>query len=224
MTNIALIPARGGSKGILRKNIKLFNTKPLIYWSIKKAFESSFIDRVIVSTEDDEIADIARSFSAEVPFVRPKELAEDHSLGIEPVIHALENLSNIKNVLLMQPTSPLRRTCDIDGIFKLRSKLNAESAVSVSKAKKNIDLFFNMDAKNRIYSFSSNLKLAPRQEYKDTYNLNGSLYLSSKESIINNRSFITSDTVGYIMSEEYSIDIDTPLDWEIGEFLMKKLV
>ena len=124
----------------------------------------------------------------------------------------------------MQPTSPLRRTCDIDGIFKLRSKLNAESAVSVSKAKKNIDLFFNMDAKNRIYSFSSNLKLAPRQEYKDTYNLNGSLYLSSKESIINNRSFITSDTVGYIMSEEYSIDIDTPLDWEIGEFLMKKLV
>ena len=224
MTNIALIPARGGSKGILRKNIKLFNTKPLIYWSIKKAFECSFIDRVIVSTEDDEIADIARTFSAEVPFMRPKELAEDHSLGIEPVIHALENLSNIKNVLLMQPTSPLRRTCDIDGIFKLRSKLNAESAVSVSKAKKNIDLYFNMDAKNRIYSFSSNLKLSPRQEYKDTYNLNGSLYLSSKESIINNRSFITSDTVGYIMSEEYSIDIDTPLDWEIGEFLMKKLV
>ena len=136
MTNIALIPARGGSKGIFRKNIKLFNTKPLIYWSIKTAFESDFIERVIVSTEDEEIADIARSFSAEVPFLRPKELAEDYSLGIEPVIHALDNLSNISNILLMQPTSPLRRAKDINGIFKLRSKLNAESAVSVSKAKK----------------------------------------------------------------------------------------
>ncbi len=223
MTNIALIPARGGSKGIFRKNIKLFNTKPLIYWSIKTAFESDFIERVIVSTEDEEIADIARSFSAEVPFLRPKELAEDYSLGIEPVIHALDNLSNISNILLMQPTSPLRRAKDINGIFKLRSKLNAESAVSVSKAKKNIDLYFRMDSKSRIKPFSPNLKLAPRQEYKDSYNLNGSLYLASRESIINNKSFITSDTIGYIMPEEYSIDIDTPLDWEIGEFLMRRL-
>ena len=92
MKNIALIPARGGSKGIVRKNIKLFNSKPLIYWTIKTALESKYIDRVIVSTEDDEIADIARSFSAEVPFKRPNELAEDSSRGIDTVLHALNNL------------------------------------------------------------------------------------------------------------------------------------
>ena len=92
MKNIALIPARGGSKGIPRKNIKLFNSRPLIYWSIKSALESNYIDRVIVSTEDEEIADIARSFSAEVPFKRPTELAEDNTKGIETVLHALDNL------------------------------------------------------------------------------------------------------------------------------------
>ena len=109
MKNIALIPARGGSKGIKRKNIKLFNNKPLIYWSIKMALESDYIDRVIVSTEDEEIADIARTFSAEVPFIRPASLAQDHSKGIETVLHALENLSDVANILLMQPTSPLRK-------------------------------------------------------------------------------------------------------------------
>ena len=224
MTNIALIPARGGSKGIIRKNIKLFNSKPLIYWSIKAAFESDFVDRVIVSTEDDEIADIARSFSAEVPFKRPKKFAEDHSSGMEPVLHALENLTNVKNILLLQPTSPLRRTSDIDGIFKFRSSLNAESAVSLSISKKNINLYFEMDSNKRIYPYSSDLKILPRQEYGQSYNLNGALYLSTQESIMDNKSFISSDTVGYIMPEEYSIDIDTPLDWDIGEFLMKKLV
>lgn len=220
----ALIPARGGSKGIIRKNIKLFNSKPLIYWSIKAALESNFIDRVIVSTEDDEIAEIAKSFSAEVPFKRPKKFAEDHSSGIEPVLHALENLTNVKNILLMQPTSPLRRTSDIDGIFKFRSCLNAESAVSVSVSKKNINLYFDMDLNNRIYPYSSDMKILPRQQYRQSYNLNGSLYLSTKESLMNHKSFISSDTVGYIMPEEYSIDIDTPLDWDIAEFLMKKLV
>ena len=95
MTSLGLIPARGGSKGIPRKNIKLFNNKPLIYWSIKTALESAYIDKVVVSTDDEEIADIARSLSAEVPFFRPRELSEDNSLGIDTVLHALENLNNI---------------------------------------------------------------------------------------------------------------------------------
>ena len=103
MSSIALIPARAGSKGIPRKNIKLFNSKPLIFWTIKAAIESEFVDRVIVSTDDEEIADISKSFSAEVPFLRPKELAQDHSSGIDPVIHAINNLKDVKDVLLMQP-------------------------------------------------------------------------------------------------------------------------
>ena len=119
MSTIALIPARGGSKGIPRKNIKLFNSKPLIFWTIKAAIESKFVDRVIVSTDDEEIADISKSFSAEVPFLRPKELAQDHSSGIDPVIHAINNLQDVKDILLLQPTSPLRRTKDIDEILQI---------------------------------------------------------------------------------------------------------
>ena len=223
MKNIALIPARGGSKGIKRKNIKLFNNKPLIYWTIQIALASDYIDRVIVSTEDEEIADISRSFSAEVPFLRPASLAQDNSNGIDTVLHAIENLSDVENILLMQPTSPLRKTDHIKEIFRLRSEFNSDSAVSLSPAKKHCDLFFSMDSRNRINSSSENLKLAPRQDYPRKFILNGSLYLANEKSIQLNKSYITSNTIGYIMPEEYSIDIDTQLDWDIAEFLMTKM-
>ena len=220
MTSVALIPARGGSKGIPRKNIKLFNSKPLIYWSIKVALQSNKIDRVIVSTEDDEIADIARSFSAEVPFMRPKEYASDNSSGIEPIMHALEKIPEIDDLLLLQPTSPLRRLEDIDGIFDYRAKFNSDSAVSLTPSKKHADLFFQIDKDMHILSVSENFEFKPRQQYLKNYYLNGSLYLSKKESILKNKSLITKDTVGYIMPEEYSIDIDSHLDWVIAEHLM----
>ncbi len=218
----ALIPARGGSKGIPRKNIKLFNSKPLIYWSIKVAIECKKVDRVIVSTEDEEIATIAKSFSAEVPFLRPQKLANDESPGIDPVLHTLKNIPNIDDLLLLQPTSPLRRQKDLDNIFEIRSKFKSKSAVSITPSKKHNDLFFTLNKKNKISSLSNNLKIMPRQKYKKNYYLNGSLYLSTRDSILSNMSLITTDTIGYIMPEEYSIDIDTPLDWEIAEHLMLK--
>jgi len=221
MSCIALIPARGGSKGIPRKNIKPFYSKPLIYWSIKIALESKKIDRVIVSTEDEEIADLARSFSAEVPFLRPKRYATDYSSSIEPILHVLEKIPNIKDLLLLQPTSPLRRLEDIDGIFNQRYKFNSDSAVSITKSKKPCELFFQLDNNMKLFSSLNNLNIKPRQEYQDQFYLNGSLYLSTKESILKNKSLITSDTVGYIMPEKFSIDIDTPFDWIIAEFLME---
>tara|TARA_A100001388_G_C28754720_1_gene494317 strand:+ start:171 stop:842 length:672 start_codon:yes stop_codon:yes gene_type:complete len=223
MKNIALIPARGGSKGIFRKNIKLFNSKPLIYWTIKTALESDYIDRVIVSTEDDEIADLSRSFMAEVPFKRPTELASDNTKGIEPVLHALNNLSNVDNVLLLQPTSPLRKAIHIKEIFEIRSKYNSDSAVSITPLRKNINLCFNLDSQNRLTPHTNDLKLLPRQEYKNSFVLNGALYLSTSESILKKKSFISSSTIGYIMPEEYSIDIDNQFDWDIAEFLMSKV-
>ena len=223
MSCIALIPARGGSKGIPRKNIKPFNSKPLIYWSIKIALESNKVDRVIVSTEDEEIADIARSFSAEVPFMRPKKYAMDNSSGLEPIMHALETIPNINDLLILQPTSPLRRLEDIDGIFDHRSKFNSDSAVSLTLSKKPCDIFFQLDKNMKIFSNKETLSFKPRQEYQKRFYLNGSLYLSTKESILKNKSLVTTDTIGYIMPEEYSIDIDTPFDWMIAEFLMGSL-
>ena len=211
MTTIALIPARGGSKGIPRKNIKLFYSKPLIFWSIEAALNSKFIDRVIVSTEDKEIAEIAKSFSAEVPFLRPEKFSLDDSPGIDPVIHSLEKMPYVKDLLLLQ---------HIDEIFKLRSKFKTDSAVSISLAKSNI--IFRKDAQHKIKPINNQKKFLPRQKFNDLYTLNGALYLSSRESILGNRSFLSPSTVGYVMSEEHSIDIDTPLDWEIAEYLMRK--
>ena len=140
MSIIALIPARGGSKGIPRKNIKLFCGKPLIYWSIKVALENKFIDRVIVSTEDIEIAQIATDFSAEVPFLRPKDLANDNSLTIDVVLDILDNLEDVNDILLLQPTSPLRRDEDLSSIFEFREKCCSDSAVSVCSSEKNLAL------------------------------------------------------------------------------------
>ncbi len=220
MTTIALIPARGGSKGIPRKNIKLFNSKPLIFWSIEAALHSKFIDRVIVSTEDQEIAQIAKSFSAEVPFLRPEKFSMDDSPGIDPVIHILEKMPYVKDLLLLQPTSPLRKTQHIDEIFNLRSDFKADSAVSLSLAKTNI--IFKKEAHNKIKPINNEIKFLPRQKFNDLYTLNGALYLSSRESILKNRSFFSPSTVGYIMSQKHSIDIDSPLDWEIAEYLMRK--
>ena len=223
MSCVALIPARGGSKGIPRKNIKPFNSKPLIYWSIKIALESNKVDRVIVSTEDEEIADVARSFSAEVPFIRPKKYAMDNSSGLEPIMHALETIPNVNDVLVLQPTSPLRRLEDIDGIFDQRSKFNSDSAVSLTLSKKPCDIFFQLDKNMKIFSNKKTLSFKPRQEYQKRFYLNGALYLSTKESIFKNKSLVTTDTVGYIMPEQYSIDIDTSFDWMIAEFLMGSL-
>ena len=115
---IAIIPARGGSKGIPRKNLKTLGGKPLIAWTIQAALKSKTIDRVIVSTEDNEMADIAQEWGAEVPFIRPTELAQDKSTAMETVFHALEMIPNYEWVFLLQPTSPLRTTADIDNIFE----------------------------------------------------------------------------------------------------------
>ena len=107
MSILALIPARGGSKGVPRKNIRELCGKPLIAWSIEAAQKSKYIDRLVVSTEDEEIAEIARYYGAEVPFMRPPELSRDETSGMAPVLHALEQLPGYENILLLQPTSPL---------------------------------------------------------------------------------------------------------------------
>ena len=218
MTTIALIPARGGSKGIPRKNIKLFNSKPLIYWSIKAALNSRFIDRVIVSTEDKEIAEIASSYSAEVPFMRPANFSRDDSSGIDPVIHALEELPNVNNVLLMQPTSPLRKKQDLKNALKIFIKEKADSLVSVSKSLEHPSdsIFLNKNFVKYFLKNSSNL----RQSYKKSFFINGSIYifnralLKSKKIISNNRNSL------YLMPKIRSIDINDKEDLEIAKKLI----
>lgn len=221
MTRLALIPARGGSKGIPRKNIRPFCGKPLLQWTIDAALAAACIDQVVVTTDDPEIADLAKAGGAEVPFLRPAELASDTASGIAPVLHALEQLPHVTDVVLLQPTSPLRVSNDIDEIVALRMQADRESAVSLSPSAKHP--FW-------MYSLSQNQLLEPllqlnsahcRQHLPAAYVLNGAIYLASRLFLLREQVFIGNDTLGYVMPHERSVDIDTLLDWHWAEFLME---
>ena len=223
MTLIALIPARRGSKGIPKKNLREFKGQPLIAWSIKQALECSFIDRVIVSTEDEEIAEIAKIFGAEIPFSRPTNLANDSSLIIETVLHAINNLNDVDDVLLMQPTSPLRRVEDINNIVQLRNKFKSQSAVSLVKVSEYPQWMYSLDGQKMYPLLAKKNSSERRQNFKKIHILNGSLYLSSRKHLIETGSFVSEDTIPYIMPPEFSIDIDEESDWEYAEFLYDRI-
>ena len=219
----AIIPARSGSKGIANKNIREFKGKPLLAWSIEQALSVKKISKVIVSTEDEKIAEIAQQFGADVPFLRPKNLASDTSPILESILHYLDRTPNTSDILLLQPTSPLRRVIDIENIINLREKNKRESAVSVSTVNQYPRWMFSIK-KGFMYNFSKEKNIFKRrQELEELFILNGALYLSSKKHLIGNKSFISEETLPYVMPEEYSIDIDVEKDWEYGEFLFDKL-
>ena len=131
MSLVAIIPARGGSVGVPRKNVRQLAGKPLIAWTIERALAAPAIDRVVVSTEDEEIAEVARRHGADVPFVRPAELATSTATGGDVIMHALDNLPPYDDVMVLQPTSPLRSVDDIEAIVTSRRAAAAPCAVSV---------------------------------------------------------------------------------------------
>ena len=222
MSILALIPARGGSKGIPRKNIKELCGKPLIAWSIEVALNADFVDQVVVSTDDEEIAEIALDYGAEVPFLRPSEFAKDETPGIAPILHALELFPEVEQILLLQPTSPLRTTADIDGIVKMFREVQAPAAVSICESSKHPNWMFSCSKDGTLSPFTDNPIATLRQDLPKVYTLNGALYLANAQWLIQTESFISPETLGYVMPPERSADIDTLLDWEWLEFLMKK--
>ena len=222
MSLLALIPARGGSKGILRKNIKTLFDKPLINWTINAAKQAKCIDRIIVSTDDLEIAEIAKKCGADVPFLRPSELAKDETPGIEPALHAIEKVPGFDWLILLQPTSPLRTASDIDGIFNFCQKNLASSAVSVTEVSKHPYLMYQMDKSLNLQPLISNRpEIIRRQDFPNVYSLNGALYLARVDWLLKHRSFIGVDTLGFTMPLERSLDLDTALDWSITEQILK---
>ena len=218
MTILALIPARGGSKGIPRKNIREFCGKPLLQWSIDAALESESIDHIVVSTDDAEIAELAISCGAQVPFMRPSEHATDSAPGIAPVIHALDNLPQVSDVLLLQPTSPLRTCEDIDCIISLRKQAEVQSAITQSP--NHPAWMYSLDEDQRLQPMMGHMKPANRQQLPSAYVLNGALYLATRSFLMSEYSFVNDQTIPYVMPVERSVDIDTFLDWKWAEFLM----
>lgn len=222
MSTFALIPARGGSKGIPRKNIKLIAGKPLIAWTIEAALRSSRLDAVVVSTEDEEIAAVARAAGALVPFLRPAALAADDTPGIEPVRHALDCLPQYDAVLLLQPTSPLRGTDDIDACLRMAAERGAPSVVSVSEPDAHPYWTYRVGAGQRLERLIDAAPVARRQDLPPVAALNGAMYFADAAWLRRTGSLVGPETLAYMMTRERSVDLDTPLDWKFAELLLKE--
>jgi CMP-N,N'-diacetyllegionaminic acid synthase len=222
VNTFALIPARGGSKGIPRKNIKFIAGKPLIVWTIEAALRSSLLSAVVVSTDDLEIAEVARRAGAQVPFMRPTELAQDQTPGLDPVLHALDQLPQYDSVLLLQPTSPLRTTDDIDGCLNLVTQKKTLSAVSVTEADTHPYWTYRLNADQTMARFLDVAPVARRQDLPAVFSLNGAMYFADASWLRDSGSLVSAETLAYVMSKEHSVDLDTPLDWKFAELLLKE--
>jgi len=216
---LAIIPARGGSKRLPGKNILDLNGKPLIAWTIEAAKKSINIDKLIVSTDDNNIANISKRYGAEVPFMRPKELSSDTASSIDVILHAI-NFYKEKNlefeyVLLLQPTSPLRITEDIDNAFKILDN-NTKAIVSVCETEHS-PLWSNTlpDDLSMKDFISSEIKNKRSQDLHKYYRLNGAIYIAGIEYLKNNNGFLGTNTKAFIMPQERSVDIDSEVDFKL---------
>lgn len=217
---LAIIPARGGSKGVPRKNIRELAGKPLIAWTIEEAKKSKYISKLILSSEDEEIIEVAKKYGCEVPFVRPKELAVDNTPGIDPVLHAISMCPGFEYVVLLQPTSPLRSVEDIDGCIMKILESNAEFCVSVSNADKSPYWMFTLNNEKLVPVIPQEQIISTRQGLPKSYVINGAVYVAKIDSLKKTKSFLTDSTFSYIMLNETSMDIDTMLDFKICEYLL----
>jgi CMP-N,N'-diacetyllegionaminic acid synthase len=220
---LAVVPARGGSKGVPRKNVRMLAGKPLIAWTIEQAFHSRYIDRVIVSSEDEEICQVAKQSGAEVPFVRPAELASDTASGVDVLCHAVENAgADYDYVVLLQPTSPLRESTDIEAAIEFCVSRAAKSVVSVTEATKSPYWMYQMKEGGELISFVENAA-SNRQQLPQSYALNGAVYVLEVAALLATRKVLDEQTLGYVMPAERSYDIDRETDFLICEFLKTRM-
>lgn len=224
---VCVIPARAGSKGLRGKNIKKLLGKPLIAYSIEQARKSKYIDRVIVSTDSKKIARVARSFGAQVPFLRPGRLANDKSSTIDVLLHAIDWLEKKEKfvfdiLVLLHVTAPLRSVEDIDRSIELLFKRNTDNVFSVTEAHKNP--YFNMVEFNKSGKISLIKKgrYTNRQSAPRAFDINCSIYVWWKDVLKKNKSLFSEMTRIYLMPKERSFDIDDYIDFEIVQMLLKK--
>jgi CMP-N,N'-diacetyllegionaminic acid synthase len=221
---VCVIPARGGSKGLPGKNIKTFCGKPLIAHTIEQAKQARYIDRVIVSTEDEAIANISLKYGAEVPFVRPMELAGDNSSTIDVLLHAINWLEDVDRydfdiLLLLHTTTPLRIVQDIDQSIAFMVEEKADNIFSVAEAHRNP--YFNMveEGADGFVRLVKEGCFSTRQAAPKVYDMNASIYVWWKYVLKQERKIFLKKTKAFVMPKERSIDIDDDLDFKIAEFL-----
>lgn len=218
---LAVITARGGSKGVPRKNVRDLGGKPLIAWTIEAARSSQYLDRIILSSDDAEIIAAAKEWGCEVPFTRPAELARDETPGVEPVLHALTALQEqFDYVVLLQPTSPLRTAADIDGCLERCRELGAPACVSVTEPDKSPWWMYTLEENGRMRPLFPGDAAARRQDLPKVYALNGAVYAAERLWLERTRTFVTPETAAYLMPRARSLDIDTELDMVVCGLLL----
>lgn len=226
---IAIVPARGGSKGLPGKNIKKLCGKPLIAWSIEAGLGSQYIDEVVVTTDSEEIASIARAFGASVPFIRPAELASDTATSFDVIKHAIafyeyELQKKFDYVVLLEPTSPLREKYDIDmAIEQLLSNPHASAVVGICKTESQNPAFLVKQSDNNFLVGYENqdMRVLRRQEISNVFFFEGSVYISHTDTLLSKKTFYHERTLGYEVPKWKSLEIDDLDDFVMVEALMK---
>jgi len=220
---LAIIPARGGSKGLPRKNILMLAGKPLIAWSIEAAKKSIFIDRCVVSTDDNEIAVVAKEFGADIPFIRPAALATDTANSNDVILHAIGALEeNYDFVVLLQPTSPIRNYKIIDLGIKRFVQSEADSLVSVTVLEHPIEWSFPIENNKIPNQFIKEFQIGNRrQDYPQRYQLNGALYICEIKTFLTSHTFFMDSTFAFQMDNLSSLDIDTVVDIMTAESIIR---
>lgn len=223
---IALIPARGGSKRLPDKNIKLLNGKPLIAWTIIAARESGLFDDIIVSTDSENIASLAKKFGANVPFIRPQNLSDDTATTAEVVRHAVDFIQQAEKVsidiiCLLQPTSPLRTATHIKEAFNLYKEKKAKSVISVCKVEHSLQLCNQLSNTLSMEGFIKLENNTRSQDHPVYYRLNGAIYIFDKIHFNDISKIYDKNSYAYIMNRISSVDIDEKEDFIFAESLLR---
>lgn len=231
MKVLGLIPARGGSKGVPRKNIRPLHGKPLLVYTIEAAKNAGRLTRIILSTEDEEIAEIGMRYGADVPFMRPAELAQDTTPTLPVIRHAVESLEAAGEfydaICLLQPTNPLRRAEDIDNCIELFEESEADSVISILPVPHEYNpkwvYWKNADGK-MILTTGENEPVSRRQDLPPAFHREGSVYVTRKTVLFESGNLYGTNVQGYEMEPEYSVNVDTLEDWNRVEQRLRKRI
>jgi CMP-N,N'-diacetyllegionaminic acid synthase len=227
MKNIAIIPARSGSKGLKDKNIKLLNGKPMLAYSIEAAKNTGLFDEIFVSTDSELYADISKEYGAIVPFLRGKELSSDTASSwdvVKDVLIKYEKLGiTFNTVVLLQPTSPLRTSQDIMKAYSLMEKKQANAVVSICEVDHSPLWCNTIPEDGSLVNFiSREIVMKSRQKLETYYRINGALYVVKTDYLFNAETIYDSECYAYVMTKRESIDIDDQLDFDIAEIIMNR--
>ncbi|HEY9517244.1 MAG TPA: acylneuraminate cytidylyltransferase family protein [Gemmatimonadaceae bacterium] len=230
MRTLGLVPARGGSKGVPRKNARLLAGKPLLQYTAEAALAATTLERVVLSTDDPAIAEIGRRCGLDVPFLRPPELARDETPTFPVVLHALRALEDSGErydaVCLLQPTCPLRRAEDIDACVNLMDDSGADTVITVRSVPAEYNphwVYFTDESGALRLSTGEPTPIPRRQDLPAAFHRDGSIYVTRRAVLLERGSLFGDRVLGHVVDRELTVNIDDAADWEYAELLMEQL-